>query len=54
MKSVVTEAESGNLSYTQAFRLLGGIKGSAYNEIKGAIYDSVSALKLQTEWYAFC
>lgn len=38
VKSVVTEAESGNLSYTQAFRLLGGIKGSAYNEIKGAIY----------------
>lgn len=39
VKSVVSETESGNLSYTHAFRLLGGIAGPAYNQIKqGVIY----------------
>jgi len=38
LKSVVSQAESGNLSYTYAFKLLGGIKGNVYNQIRGEIY----------------
>lgn len=38
IKSVVSQTESGNLSYTYAFKLLGGIKGNVYNQIRGEIY----------------
>ena len=38
LKSVVSQTESGNLSYTYAFKLLGGIKGNVYNQIRGEIY----------------
>ena len=38
LKSVVSQTESGNLSYTYAFKLLGGIKGNVYNQIMGEIY----------------
>ncbi len=38
LKSVVSQTESGNLSYTYAFKLLGGISGTVYNKIRGEIY----------------
>ena len=38
LKSVVSQTESGNLSYTYAFKLLGDIKGTVYNQIRGSIY----------------
>ena len=38
LKSVISQTESGNLSYTYAFKLLGGIKGNVYNEIRGELY----------------
>ena len=36
--SVINQAEAGNLSYTYAYKLLGGIKGSMYNQIRGEVY----------------
>ncbi len=38
LKAVIGRTESGNLSYTYAFKLLGGIKGNVYNQIRGEIY----------------
>ena len=38
LRSVVSQTESGNLSYTYAFKLLGDIKGTVYNQIRGSIY----------------
>lgn len=38
LRSVVNQTESGNLSYTYAFKLLGDIKGTVYNQIRGSIY----------------
>ncbi len=36
-KAVIISTESGDIEYTYAFRLLGGIKGKTYDEIRGRI-----------------
>jgi len=33
-EAVIRSADAGEISYTDAFRLLGGIKGSTYDNIK--------------------
>ena len=38
LHSVISQAEAGNLSYTYAYKLLGGIKSSMYSQIRGKIY----------------
>ena len=36
-KAVIRSTEAGDIEYTYAFRLLGGIRGKTYDEIKGRI-----------------